>query len=281
MKEVRCSAVRGDFYQALGIPLKAGRLFDQTDLPEGPQVVVVNEAFVRRYLPDRNPLGLKIRLGPNPSAPWETIVGIVGDVRQFSLESEPVPTVVENDAQHAWGSLGVVVRTSGNPRSFERAVRAAIREADPTLAARSMRTMEEIIGQTLVPRRFSLALIGSFAVLALVLAAVGTYGVLAYTVTARTRELGIRMALGAEASRVGATVVGRGLRWTATGLLVGAGGAVLVARSLSSMLFGVTAADPTTLASVSVALVVVTLVACIVPARRALKVDPIVAMRAD
>lgn len=279
--EVGCTAARGDYFAALRIPIVRGRAFDANDLPNGPNVVVISASLAVQYFPSEDPIGKRIRLGPDFQEPGQTIVGVVGDVRANSLEERPTPTVIEYDAQHGWGTLAVVVRGDGAPAALMPAVRAAVKATDPSLAVRMLRTMDEIIGLTLAQRKFSMALIAAFAALGLVLAALGLYGVLSYTVAARTREFGIRVALGANVRQVSTSVVARGLAWSLVGLAIGASGAWLTARAIRAMLFGVAPADPVSFGVAAAALVTVAFVACVVPAWRATRADPLIAMRSE
>jgi predicted permease len=281
MPTVRCLGVRGDYFQAIGTPLVEGRLFDETDLPAGPQVAVINEAMRRQYWPNDNPIGQRIRLGPNPDIPWMTIVGVVADQRQVSIEGAPRPMAFEYDAQHGWGSLGVVVRVAGDAINVAPSMRAAVRDVDPSLAIRTVRSLEEIVGLSLASRRFSLSLISGFAILAFALAVVGIYGVLSYTVVARTRELGIRMALGASPRSIRTSVVRRGLGWTAVGAALGAVMAISLGRTFQAMLYSVTPGDPLTAATVGAIFLAVALCASLIPAVRATRVDPIIAIREE
>ena len=202
-------------------------------------------------------------------------------MRQSDLESDPVPTAIEDDAQSPWGSLTIVVRAVGDPGRFVPTIRAAIRDADPSLAVSTVRTMDAAVGVRTASRRFSLILIGSLGALALIIAAVGTYGVLAYAVTTRTREIGIRIALGANAWTVGGLVVRQGVVYAALGIVIGLGAAVATARAFQSLLYGVGAMDPLTLSVVPVVLLGVTIAVCTIAAARAVHIDPNVAMRAE
>ena len=243
--------------------------------------MIINEAMARRYFPKGDALGRRVRLGPDPSDPFETIVGIVGDVRQAGLESEPVPTVFVNNHQEMWGGLGLAVRTSGDPRSAESTVRRVVHAIDPLIAVSGVSTMEEVVGTSLAARRFSLALVCGFAGLALALAAVGVYGVLAYTVATRKREFGIRLALGATAGSVLRLVMRQGIAWLAVGLAIGVAAALAGGRLIGSMLYGVRPTDGVTFAAVGLVLLAVVVLACAVPARRATRVDPAGAMRVE
>jgi predicted permease len=279
--DVHCLSARGAYLDAMGTPLLTGRTFDQTDRPTSPRAVIINEAMARQFFPGENPVGQRIRLGPDPALPWERIVGVFGNMRQSDLESDPVPTTIENDAQSAWGSLTIVVRVAGDPERFVPTIRAAIRDADPSLAVTTIRTMAAAVGVRTSSRRLSLTLIGSLGVLALVLAAVGTYGVLAYAVTTRTREIGIRIALGADAWTVGELVVRQGAVHAALGIIIGLGVAIATARAFHSLLYGVGAVDPLTLSVVPLVLLGVTIGICSIAAARAVRIDPNVAMRAE
>jgi predicted permease len=280
--DIGYNMVRGDWFKALKIPLVAGRTFNATDTPDGPKVVMINEAAARTYFPGGNAVGSRVRIGPNPAAPWVTIVGVVGDMRDAANWEAPAPSIYDNAAQQTWWrSLSVVVRTTGDPLSVVPAIRAAVKSADPTLALRDVATLDEVIGESLSARRFALGLAACFAGLALVLAAVGIYGVLAYSVNARTREFGIRLALGATAGNVMMLVLRQGFGWSLAGLTIGIGGALAFGRLLASSLYGVSSTDSTTFIAVGLGLLVVVLVACVVPASRATRVDPINSLRAE
>lgn len=278
---VLCLGARGAYLDAMGTPILAGRTFDETDRQAGPRVVMINAAMARQFFPRVSPVGQRIRLGPDPTLPWERIVGVFGNMRQSDLESDPVPTAIEDNAQNPWGSLTIVVRVAGDPGRFVPTIRAAIRDADPSVAVTTVRTMDATVGVRTASRRLSLTLLGSLGALALVIAAVGTYGVLAYAVTTRTREIGIRIALGANAWTVGEMVVRQGVVYAALGIVIGLGAAVVTARAFQSLFYGVGAMDPLTLSLVPVALLAITIGVCSVAATRAVHIDPNVAMRAE
>jgi putative ABC transport system permease protein len=280
--DIGYNMVRGDYFKVLKTPMIAGRTFNATDLPKGPKVAIINESAAHNYFPNGNAVGSRVRIGPNPVADWVTIVGVVGDMRDAANWAAPVPSIYDNASQETWWrSLSVVVRTSGDPMTVIPAIRAAVKSADPTLALRDVETLDEVIGVSLSARRFALGLAACFAVLALILAAVGIYGVLAYSVNARTREFGVRLALGATAGDVMMLVLRQGLRWSIAGLAIGIGGALAFGRLLASSLYGVSTTDSATFISVALGLLVVVLIACIVPAGRATRVDPINSLRAE
>jgi predicted permease len=282
LPDIAYTMVRGEYFRALRIPIVAGRIFSDTDLPDGAKVAMINESAARLYFPKGNAVGSRVRIGPNPAAPWVTIVGVVGDMRDGANWRPPAPTIYDNARQQTWWtSLSIVIRTSGDPAAAAPMLRSAVRTADPSLALRDVATLDEMIGQSLSTRRFALGIAACFAVLALVLAAVGIYGVLAYSVTARTREFGVRLALGATVASVVGLVVRQGLGWSIAGLAIGIGGALAFGKVLASSLFGITASDPFTFAAVSCGLIVIVLIACIVPAARATRVDPIDSLRAE
>jgi putative ABC transport system permease protein len=280
--DIGYSLVRGDYFKALGIPVRAGRLFDDRVKPDDSGTVVVNETAARAFFPRGNAVGRRIRLGPDPKAPWSLVIGVVGDTRELGLDVPPGPTVYANHVQNTWRkSLAIVVRTQREPRAAESALRRAVRSADPSLALRDVRTLDDVLGSSLAARRFALGLVSCFAGVALLLAAVGVYGVLAFSVTSRTREFGVRLALGATNQSVLLLVLRQGLAWSLLGLALGVAGAVASGRLLTSMLYGVSPADPATFIAVALGLVSVVVVACLVPAARAMRVDPITSLRAE
>ena len=281
LPEVGYISIVGNYFKAMSIPLLAGRDFAVTDLPKGPRVVIVSQALAKKYFPAGDAIGRRIHLGPDPRDPYETIIGIVGDVRQVGLDREPRPTVYVDNRQEAWGQLSAVVRTQGDPALAVSTLRNVVHAIDPMLAVRRVRTMEEVYSASLAARRFALVLICGFALLAVVLAAVGVYGVLAYTVSSRRREFGIRLALGASASSVLRLVMRQGIAWLAIGLLIGVGAALASGRVIAGMLYGVEPNDALTLIGVGIVLLAVVASACLIPAMRATRVDPAQTMRTD
>jgi putative ABC transport system permease protein len=244
------------------------------------KVAVVNQALADRFFPSGNAVGSRIRLGPNPKAPWKTIVGVVGNVRHAGPEREPEPEAFEAFAQDPLEST-VVVRTDLDRGATVAAVRRAAAAIDPTLAVAQVRWLDTMLDEHLAARRLSMLLVEMFAAVALGLALLGIYGVVTCTVTERVPEIGVRIALGAEPTAIHRMVLGDGLRLALPGLVAGAGAALLVARMARSLLFGVSPADPATFAAVIASMLSVAALACYLPARRASRVDPLVAIRAE
>jgi putative ABC transport system permease protein len=249
--------------------------------------VIINEAMARRHWPDGDPLGarLKLRDAP-PDAPWSTVIGVVGDIRQMGLDAPPEPemyfSLEQPPADWRWfWPRHLVVRTDGDPLALAGAVRGAVWELDPNQSVSWVRSMDEIFEAEVAPRNTQLTLVGAFAGLALLLASVGLYGVLSYTVAQRTAEIGVRMALGARRANVVRSVVRSALLLAAIGIGLGLAGAVGLTRFLASFLFGVSPTDSATLGGVAVVIVIVTVCASYVPARRAAAVDPISVLRTD
>jgi len=274
--------VHGDYFKAMRIPLLAGRLYDASDDIGKPKVVIVNDVAARRFFPRGDAVGHRIRIGPQPNAQWMTIIGVVGDVRDEGLDIPAEPSLFANHRQEAWeSSLTFVVRTSGDPQAAAPLLRRAVAAADPTVGLRNIRPLEQILGSSLAARRFSLALLTGFSIVALLLAAVGIYGVLAYSVSSRTREFGVRLALGASPSSILALVLRQGMIWSLTGLAIGLGGAIAGGRLVRGMLYGISPIDAITYVAVAVGLLVVVTIACLVPATRATRVDPLRSIRAE
>ncbi|MGH9676144.1 MAG: FtsX-like permease family protein, partial [Candidatus Acidiferrum sp.] len=263
------------FLGALGIPLRAGRLFQEEDW-KLQNNIVINEAMERRFWPDGDAMGKRVNfcsLDPKPC--WFSIVGVVGNVHQFGLDAAPT---FDTYFIGGWTPY-VVVRTASDPVAMASAVTEVVHRADPNLPVTHVRTMDGLLSDSVSPRRFSAVLIGIFAGLAMLLAAVGIYGVMSYTVSQRTQEIGVRMALGAQMGSVRRMILGQTLRLTLAGLGIGLAGAMVVARLLTSLLFGVRAYDPITFVGVAALLMSVAVAASYLPARRAMRVDPMVALR--
>ncbi|HEX8283360.1 MAG TPA: ABC transporter permease [Pyrinomonadaceae bacterium] len=272
-----------DYFQTMGIPLLKGRYFDARDTADSPPVVIVSEALARKYWPGEDPVGKRITFNriPNTQDPlWREIVGVVGHVRNEGLEGESRGQYYVPYSQRPNSSeLFVVVRTDADPSSLAPSVRGAVAAVDRDLPVFRVTTMEKLVSESLSQRRFSLFLFGVFAALALALAVVGLYGVMSYAVAQRTHEIGLRMALGAQARDVLKMVVGQGMLLVAVGLALGLLGAFFLTWTMESLLFEVSAADPLTYAGIALLLGSVALLASYLPARRATKVDPMVALR--
>jgi predicted permease len=268
-----------DYFRTIGIPLLRGRGFLDSDRAEGPLVAVVSEAVARRVWPNENPVGKRIRYWGADSATWRTVVGVAGDIRYRSLR-EPNPSVYIPWRQGYWQG-GFAIRTTGSLGAVLPALRREIRAVDPQLSLWHARTMDDLLAGPLAQPRLSAMLLSGFGLAALLLAAVGLYGVMASAVREQTRELGIRMALGATAGRVRRDVLGRALGVTVVGAVIGVAGALASSRLFTALLFEVSPTDPLTLAGVCALLVGVGGAAAYLPARRATKVDPARALRAD
>jgi putative ABC transport system permease protein len=274
--------VSSDYFTTMQIPLVGGQVFSLDDGPQSAPVVVVNQAMVNRYWSNQDPLGKRIKIGDaNSKSPWFTVKGVVKDSAQVALDREIRPEIYFALGQMAgrYRRMNLAVRTSVDPKSTLPAIQAAIREIDKDQPVYQVQTIEEMIRDSISTRRFALTILIMFAVLALVLAVSGIYAVISYAVTQRTQEIGIRMALGAEAADVLRLVLGQFMRLTLAGVVLGLVAAYALTRLMTSLLFGVTPTDIATFVLVSIGLSLVALIACLVPARRATKVDPLVALR--
>jgi putative ABC transport system permease protein len=268
------------YMEALSIPLKAGRFFTAQDGESGPRVALVSEAAARRYWPGENPVGKQIRVHINESvkAPRE-IVGVVGDVRTRGMDTEPAPVIYTPHAQFGAESMSVVVRANGDPALLVPAAKAALGAIGPAVALGRVRSMDEVVAANVAEPRFRTLLLTIFAIVALVLASLGLYGVVAFSVNQRRAELGLRIALGADPRQVLRLVLREGMTPVAIGIAAGLAGAAAVARLMATLLFNVDPFDPVTFAAVAATLAGVALVACYVPARRATRVDPACSLR--
>jgi putative ABC transport system permease protein len=273
--------VMPDYFRTVGIPLKRGRVFTAADnTPDSPYRFVVNQALVEKYMAGEEPLGRQISVDMDDKNPFGEIIGVVGDVKEGALDREPSPTVYYIHAHLPYTGMVFVVRAKTDPASLPSAVRRVIHDIDPAQPVAQMRTMEAVVRETFARQMFSALLLGGFSLVSLVLAAVGIYGVLAYSVTERTREIGVRVALGADPGRILTLVLASGMRVVLLGALVGTAGALALTGLLKTMLFGVKAYDPATFATVPLVLIAVALLAAYLPARRGSRLAPVDALRA-
>jgi putative ABC transport system permease protein len=270
-----------DYLRAMQIPLVEGRAIDEHDAADTTPVALVNETMARGLWPGESAIGRRVKFPGSEKhpQPWRTVVGVVRDVKQYGLDRDDKMQLYLPEQQYPTSGMTVVMRTSSDPAGMTNALRGAVHEADKDLAVFDVATMDELLASSMALRRFSMLLLGVFACVAVLLAGVGIYGVISYSVTQRTREIGIRIALGAQRADVLLLVVRRGLLLACAGIALGLVGGLAVTRVMSGLLFGVGAKDPFTFAAVAALLALVALVACLVPARRATKVDPMVALR--
>jgi predicted permease len=272
------------YFEALGIQVVKGRTLTDDDRSNSPLVVVVNETMAKKFWPAVNPIGHTIKM-LNDKSPWATIVGVVRDVRHSGYESESPPTMYFPHAQsalsvyYAPSTMSLVVKSAGDETVLTAPIRALVRTIDPTVPLARVQSMESVVASSVASRRFSTQLLALFAALALVLAAIGIYGVISYSVSQRTFEIGLRMALGAQSSQVLRLVIREGLVLAGAGLLAGGVGAVLIMRLAQSMLVHVSVADPLTLVTVTLALGLVAALASYIPARRAMRLEPTLTLR--
>jgi putative ABC transport system permease protein len=273
--------VTPDYFQTMGIPLLRGRVLDKRDHAEAPLAIVINESMAKKYWPNEDPVGRRVgtnrRSAQGPT--WWEVAGVVGNVRAFGLDRDEPPSFYFAHAQRPARRMNLVIRTEGDPLALAPSLRNAVWALDRDLTIPRITTLETLVGDSLAGRRFTMALLGTFAGLALVLAAVGIYGVMAYTVTQRTHEIGIRMALGAQRADVLRMVVGQGIRLAGIGVAIGMVGALALSRFLETLVFHVSPRDLATFTVVPLTLAAVALLASWIPAHRAMRVDPVVALR--
>ena len=267
--------VNQDYLRSMRIPLLRGRGFTEQDVRQSAKVVLISETLASEVFPNDDPLGKRLLLGMNERTPFE-IVGIVGDIRHRSLESAPFATMYLPMLDTGW--MNLTIRTAGNPSNLAAAVRREVSAIDRDQPVGAVRTMGQVSSESVAAPRYRTWLLGLFAAVALALSAVGIYGVISYTVAQRTHELGIRMALGAQSKDVLKLIIGQGIKLALAGALLGLGGALALTRLVRTLLFGVSATDPLTFALIAALLILVALLACYIPARRATKVDPLVAL---
>jgi putative ABC transport system permease protein len=288
-QEVTFDGASPRFFSTIGARLIAGRDFGSQDQAAGAPVAIVNEHMAKRYWPDRNPIGARLRFGRGLSDdsrdttqnPWITVVGVVADMRRTGVDMPVRDEAFFPFAQNVSSSALVVVRTANDPMTMVPQFRQAVRDLDRDQPIASIRTMDQILSGLIAQRRFSMTLVAAFAIVALALALIGAYGVTSYLVSQRTREIGVRVALGANPSNISRLVVREGMVVAGTGVAVGVVGAIATTRLASSLLYGVSARDPITIASVAAALLIVSAIANYIPARRASRVDPLLALRQD
>jgi predicted permease len=277
---VDAAVVSPDYFRAMGIPLRGGRFFDNRDDERAPGVLIVNEAMCRRFWPGQAPIGKRIKLGdPASDSPWRQVVGIVRDTKRRALDRDAVAEIYLPDLQQSLRAVTLVARTRSDPAAYAGAVRSAVASLDRDQPVYDVTTLDRLLATSLAARRFSMLLLALFAGIALALAVIGIYGIVSHFVAQRTRELGIRVALGASSESLMRLVIGEGMRPVFIGLGAGMAAAVAASRALSGLLFGVSAWDPVTFAAVFVLLPAAALAATYIPARRATRIDPMEALR--
>jgi predicted permease len=273
-----CVATDG-YFQVLGIPLLRGRIFDERDSADSPHVAVISDSLARERWPGQDPIGHTIEFGNmDGDLRLLTIVGIVGDVHEYGLDAPPRPTVYVNLFQRPRPAITLTMRSDADAQLVSSAARGIVQQLNPEIPP-TFRTFAQVYSASLGSRRFNLVLIGFFGIVALLLATAGVFGVMAYSVSRRTREIGLRVALGARSRDVLTMILGQGLRTILIGVAIGFAGSLVLTRTVKSLLFGVTATDPLTFTAVILLLVAAAFLACYIPARRAAKVDPMVALR--
>jgi putative ABC transport system permease protein len=275
-------SVSADYFKAMGIPLLRGRLLDERDTTAATHVAVINETLAQKIFPQQDPVGKRITFGRrDKNTDWYQIVGVVGDVKNYGLDQATTLQIYEPFTQQTFSSMSLVVRTASDPTSLTAAIRREVLSLDKEQPISGVLTLTELLATSVAQRQFAMLLLGVFAVVALLLAAIGIYGVLSYAVTQRTHEIGIRMALGAGQREILRLVVGQGMRLALLGVGIGLAVALALMRLLASLLFEVSATDPVTFVSIALLLAGVAFLACWIPARRAARVDPLVALRCE
>jgi putative ABC transport system permease protein len=280
LSQVTDDGISPGYFQTSGVPLLRGRVFTEQDGPNSPRTAIINATMSRRFWAAEDPVGKRFKFAYQTEAdPWITVVGVVGDMHRDGLTRAAVSEIFLPFSQHPALGMDLVVKTSADPRSFATAVRSAIESADKTAPIFNVSTLEDVLRDQIAPRRFQTFLLSLFSSLAVLLSAIGIYGLIYYSMTQRTHEIGIRMALGAQPAQVFGLMVGEGGKTVLLGIAIGIGGALSTEHILRSQLFGVTATDPVTFVAVTLLLCLVAFAACCLPAYRAMRVDPMVALR--
>jgi len=279
---IETRTVTPDYFRALGIPIQEGRTFGASDTEDAPKVAIIDERLARAMWPGQSAIGRRIRESAEPAdAPWNTVVGVVGHIRHSTLEEDSRPQVYWNYWQRGQDRMALVVKTRGDPAALMKSIATAVRSVDPEQPLYDVRTLDDVVERSLGQRRFQMLLLGGFALVALVLASVGTYGVIAYGVGQRLREFGVRIALGASHRDVLGLVLARGGTLFAAGAVIGVLLAGATVRVLTTLVYGVGPRDAVSFVAATVILFLVSIAACYVPARRAARVDPSVALRSE
>jgi len=281
---VNYRTVTPNYFRAMGIPVLQGRAYTERDDTNAPNVMIVNQQTVREIFPDENPIGKRITFGSvdqNRQPIWFEIVGVVANVRSLELREESQAEIYFSSLQDYWPAMSLVVRSTVEPSSLAASVRQVVNDVDKSVPVSQVKTMDRVVSESITQPRFNLFLLGLFSTVAMLLSAAGIYGVTAYTVSQRTHELGIRLALGAQVSDVLKMILGQGMAVIGVGLVLGLVAAFGLMRLLRSLLFGVGENDPLTFVAITLVLLIVALIACYIPARRATKVDPLEALRAE
>jgi putative ABC transport system permease protein len=280
------TTVTPGYFSALAVPLLKGRFIDESDRADSPRVLVINDTLAKRWFPNQDPIGRRIQTGdPDPSSPYETIVGVVGDVKYQGLDAPPQPTLYVPYTEKGWSdwcrSMYLVVRSSSEAGDLAGVIRQAVREVDSEVPVTKITPMTELVDESTLQQRFRTLLLGAFATLALLLAAIGIYGVISYSVAQQTRDIGVRIALGSTRDDVVRLVLGRTIRLALTGFGIGIAASFFVMRLLRTFLFDISPADPLSFAVASAVLLMAAGAAGFVPARRASTIDPASALRAE
>jgi predicted permease len=280
--EVEYRVATHDYFATMGVSLRAGRFYDLHDDPSARTVVVINETMARMYWPGESAVGKRIRLTNNSEQqPWITVIGVVADIRHFGLDVAPRPEVYRPYAVNPLGAPVLVIRTDADAASLAQTLAAKVRSIGPDVPTYNVHLMQELVDRTTAQRRFVMLLLAGFAGCALLLAAIGVYGMVSEAVAQRTREIGVRMALGASPRAALALVFRDGAALVGLGILFGTAGALALTRLMTKLLFDVRPLDPLSFAGAAAALAIFAAIACYIPARRATRVDPLVALRAE